>query len=128
MAKNTDSLLEITVAAIAITTTIFLLHKFLSLGFQNNQSQPGNESNGQGHNQQPDCYNNTGMPGCGIGNTQIARKFVRPEIQRVEVVEYDRCLVPDGYVTTYPDAFNGGQTNWGELNPDSPDFSENRNF
>lgn len=121
--KN-DSLLEMAVAAIAITTTIFLLYKFLTPpAISNNEQQPGDKRSGN------DCYNNTGNPRYNSDSAQKMsyNRLQRPEIQQVEVVEFDPCLVPDGFVQYYRNGMGYEQQDWGELNPDSPDFSMNRN-
>ena len=105
MENKNDYLLNLVIASVAISATLFLLNKYWNKG--RNKSLPATSG---------DAYNNTDMPV--LGSRQASG------VQKVQIVEEDQCLFPDGMVLNY----DMGETNWGELNPNAPDFPQNRNM
>lgn len=108
MEKKNDYLLNLVIASAAIATTLFLLNKWWNK--RQNKLQPGTAAAG-------DAYNNTDMPGTGS-------RGANGGVQRVQIVEEEQCLFPNEIVQT----FNTAPVNWGELNPNAPDFSQNINI
>ena len=97
--KQQTSLFEIIVASVAITGTLFLLHRL---------TRPKNN-----------WYNQAQESGFNIAINQPATIPVP-----VKIVEEEDCPFPNEMLVEFDNGYN--QHDWGELNPGAPDIPGNR--
>ncbi len=106
MDNKNNYLLNLVIASAAIATTLFVLNKYWNRNFNKSSVLPGDGG----------IYNNTDMPVTG------SRPFTAVDVQKVQIVEEERCLFPDAMLVDY----EVGSWDSGQLNDGAPDFPNNK--